>query len=104
MSLDHAVAHALETSHSGHVETLKTPAEKPDTTIVVPPASLGLLPSPEQVFAEWLLWVPRDADLCVAAREQIASIDRRGSRHPNVQYLRTLLRAVAEGESRRQQP
>jgi hypothetical protein len=60
------------------------------------------LSSPEQVFADWLLWVPRGADLSAAARAQIASIDRRGSFHPDVQYLRTLLIAVAGGCPRRQ--
>lgn len=55
------------------------------------------LPPPEKVFADWLLWVPRNADLCAAAREQIALIDRCGSHHPDLQFLRTLLAAVAGG-------
>jgi hypothetical protein len=53
------------------------------------------LPSPEKVFADWLRSVPRGADLCAAAREQMALIDRRASPHPDVQFLRTLLAAVA---------
>jgi hypothetical protein len=50
-----------------------------------------------EVFAKWLLWVPPGADLKTAAREQIASIDRRGLPHAEVKYLRTLLVAVANG-------
>lgn len=53
------------------------------------------LPSPEKVFADWLRSVPRGADLCAAAREQIALIDRRASPHPDLQFLRRLLAAVA---------
>jgi hypothetical protein len=53
------------------------------------------LPSPERVFADWLRSVPRGTDLCAAAREQIAVLDRRASRHPDVQFLRTLLAAAA---------
>jgi hypothetical protein len=77
-------------------------ARNPDTMIVVPVPAARPLPSPEQVFADWLLWVPQGADLSAAAREQIASIDRRGSLHPGAQYLRTLLVAVAGGCPRRQ--
>jgi hypothetical protein len=53
------------------------------------------LPSPEEVFADWLRSVPRDADLGAAAKEQMALIDRRASHHPDVQFLRKLLAAVA---------
>jgi hypothetical protein len=73
-----------------------------DTMIGVPVTAASSLPSPEQVFAEWLLWVPRGADLCAAAREQIAAIDQRGFHHPDIQYLRTLLVALAGGCTRRQ--
>ena len=58
-------------------------------------AAVGPLPSPEKVFADWLLWVPRGANLCAAARAQIALIDGCASDHPDVQILRTLLAAVA---------
>jgi len=57
----------------------------------------------EQVFADWLRSVPRGADLCTAAREQMALIDRRASHHPDVQILRTLLAAVA-GDGTRRKP
>jgi hypothetical protein len=53
------------------------------------------LPPPEEVFADWLLSVSHDADLALAARHQIALIDRRPILHPDVQVLRTLLAAVA---------
>jgi len=56
------------------------------------------LPSPAKVFADWLLWLPHGIDIRAAAREQIASIDRRASHHPDVQFLRMLLVALAEGD------
>jgi hypothetical protein len=65
-----------------------------DPRTMAPPISP--LPSPETVFVDWLLWLPRDADLRAAAREQIALIDRRAPLHPDVQFLRTLLAAVAD--------
>jgi len=74
---------------------------KPDTGVArqaADPRSVAAacpLPSPEKVFVDWLLWVPRGANLCAAAREQIALIDGRASGHPDVQILRTLLAAVA---------
>jgi hypothetical protein len=82
---------------------------KPDT--VVARQALGLrtvaavcpLLSPEKVFVEWLLWVPRGANLCAAAREQLALIDRCASHHPDVQFLRMLLAAVA-GDSTGRKP
>jgi hypothetical protein len=58
-------------------------------------ASISPLPPPEEVFADWLLSVPHGASLEVAARKQIALIDRRKSLHPDVLHLRTLLVAVA---------
>ena len=58
-------------------------------------ASTAPLPSPEAVFVDWLLWLPRGANLRAAARLQIALIDRHASVHPDVQVLRTLLAAVA---------
>ncbi len=53
------------------------------------------LPSPERVFADWLVSIPGGADLAAAARHQIDLIDRRNSGNPDVHYLRTLLLAVA---------
>src|ERR1700742_2762106 len=53
------------------------------------------LPSAEQVFADWLRWLPQGIDVAKAARAQIAVLDRRGSTHPDVQYLRVLLAGAA---------
>ena len=62
-------------------------------------ASISPLPSPEDVFIDWLMSVPHGDCLEAAARYQIEMIDRRMSLHPDVQCLRTLLLAVAgEGE------
>lgn len=58
-------------------------------------ARISPLPPPEEVFADWLLSLPRDADIEEAARQQIALIDRRAAFHPDVQCLRMLLVAVA---------
>jgi hypothetical protein len=57
--------------------------------------AISPLPPPEEVFADWLMSVPHDADLAAAARKQIALIDRRMPFHPDVQCLRMLLVAVA---------
>lgn len=71
-------------------------------TSVSPPAldgrkqsSVSPLPPPEEVFVDWLMSVPHDADLEAAARGQIALIDRRAPLHPDVLCLRALLAAVA---------
>lgn len=53
------------------------------------------LPPPEEVFADWLMSVPHDADLEVAALKKIAVIDRCGTLHPDVLRLRTLLAVIA---------
>ena len=58
-------------------------------------ASISPLPPPEEVFMDWLMSVPHGDSLEAAARYQIEMIDRRGSLHPDVQCLRTLLLAVA---------
>jgi hypothetical protein len=52
-------------------------------------------PPPEEVFIDWLMSVPHDADLEAAARCKIALIDRRGLMHPDVFRLRTLLAVLA---------
>jgi len=57
--------------------------------------AISPLPPPEEVFVDWLMSVPHDADLAAAARKQIALIDRRMPFHPGVQCLRMLLVAVA---------
>jgi hypothetical protein len=59
-------------------------------------ARISPLPPPEEVFADWLMSVPRDADIEAAARRQIEVIDRRASFHPDVRCLRMLLVAVAD--------
>lgn len=58
-------------------------------------AAISPLPPPEEVFADWLMSVPAGVSLEVAAQQQIEHIDRRGSLHPDVTVLRSLLAAVA---------
>lgn len=58
-------------------------------------ATISPLPPPEEVFIDWLMSVPHDADLEEAARRKIAVIDRCGPLHPDVFKLRTLLAVVA---------
>lgn len=58
-------------------------------------AAISPLPPPQEVFVDWLMSVPADADLETAARRQIALIDRRIPLHPDALVLRTLLAAVA---------
>ncbi|MBN9066880.1 MAG: hypothetical protein J0H60_10555 [Rhizobiales bacterium] len=58
-------------------------------------ARISPLPPPEEVFADWLLSLPHDADIEAAAKRQIELIDRRVAFHPDVQCLRMLLVAVA---------
>lgn len=58
-------------------------------------ASVSPLPPPEEVFIDWLMALPYDACIETAARGQIALIDKRNLLHPDVQYLRTLLVAIA---------
>jgi len=57
--------------------------------------AISPLPPPEEVFIDWLMSVPHDADLEAAARRKIALIDRCGSLHPDVFRLRTLLAVLA---------
>lgn len=57
------------------------------------------LPPPEEVFFDWLMAVPHNADLEQAARLEINRIDRRNLSHPGVQRLRMLLTAVAGNTS-----
>ncbi|PLP58874.1 hypothetical protein CYK37_14580 [Mesorhizobium loti] len=52
-------------------------------------------PPPEEVFTDWLMSVPAGVSLEIAAQRQVALIDRRGSLHPDVVVLRSLLAAVA---------
>jgi hypothetical protein len=53
------------------------------------------LPPPQEVFLDWLMSVPHDEDMEVAARRQIALLDQWASLHPDVLTLRTLLAAIA---------
>jgi hypothetical protein len=73
---------------------------KSATRSVLPLAAPAPLPSPEQVLADWLRWIPQGVDISAAARAQIAALDRHGSKHPDIQYLRMLLVAVAGGRVR----
>lgn len=57
--------------------------------------AISPLPPPEEVFIDWLMSVPHDANLEAAALRKIALIDRCGSLHPDVFRLRTLLAVVA---------
>ena len=58
-------------------------------------AAISPLPPPEEVFIDWLMSVPLDADIEAEARKKIAVIDRCGPLHPDVFRLRTLLAVVA---------
>ena len=60
-------------------------------------AGISPLPSPEDVFVEWLLSLPHDADIEDAARRQVELIDRCAVVHADILCLRLLLVAVAEG-------
>ena len=60
-------------------------------------AAISPLPSPQEVFIDWLMSVPHGDCLEAAARYQIEMIDRRMSPHPDVLCLRMLLVAVAGG-------
>jgi hypothetical protein len=56
------------------------------------------LPEPEDVFMEWLVSLPRGADLEAAALRQIGLIDRRAPLGPQGLRLRALFAAVAVPE------
>ena len=56
------------------------------------------LPSPEDIFIAWLLWLPDDVDLPEAALQEVARLDRRAALPPDAKRLRDLLLAVARGE------
>lgn len=57
--------------------------------------AISPLPPPEEVFIDWLMSVPHDADLEAAALRKIAVIDRCGALHADVLRLRTLLAVIA---------
>jgi hypothetical protein len=56
--------------------------------------SVSSLPPPEQVFLDWLMWLPIEADVQAAARREIARLDRRMPLAPDADRLRTLFLAV----------
>lgn len=60
-------------------------------------AAISPLPPPEEIFIDWLMSVPFDVDLEMAARRQIDLIDKNHILHPDVLRLRLLLAAVANG-------
>jgi hypothetical protein len=68
-------------------------------------AAVSPLPPPDEVFIDWLMAVPHNADIEQAARREVALIDRRTPLHPDVQCLRALLVAIAgEAPSSRSPP
>ena len=60
------------------------------------------LPSPEDVFIAWLLWLPDGVDLPEAALQEVARLDLRPALPPGAERLRDLLLAVARGQGQRQ--
>lgn len=70
------------------------PAPRPAPAIAepVPP-----LPPPEQVFLDWLLWLPAGADIEAAARREIARLDRRLPLADGARRLRALFQTLIAG-------
>lgn len=60
-------------------------------------ARISPLPPPEEIFADWLLSVPHDADIGEEAMRQVELIDARAIAHPDVLCLRSLLLTLAGG-------
>jgi hypothetical protein len=65
------------------------PRREPAIAEPVPP-----LPPPEQVFLDWLLWLPADADIEAAARREIARLERRMPLADGTRRLRALFLAL----------
>jgi hypothetical protein len=57
-------------------------------------APFTTLPSPEEVFFNWLVSLPNGVCVKDAARQQIALIERRSLRHSDARRLRTLFVSV----------
>lgn len=57
------------------------------------------LPPPEQVFLDWLMWLPADADIEAAARREIARLDRRMPLAGGARRLRSLFQALLAGDA-----
>lgn len=58
-------------------------------------ATVSPLPPPEEVFADWLMAVPHDADIAHAALLQVDLIDGSGIMHPDLDCLRLLMLSLA---------
>jgi hypothetical protein len=71
------------------------PALRPEPTVAEP---VSPLPPPEQVFLDWLMWLPADADIEAAARREIARLDRRMPLAAGALRLRALFQALTAGE------
>jgi hypothetical protein len=54
------------------------------------------LPSPEDIFLSWLLWLPDDADVPSAAADEVARLDRHAPLEPGAKRLRDLLLSAAD--------
>ncbi|OWJ64574.1 hypothetical protein [Inquilinus limosus] len=52
------------------------------------------LPPPEQVFLDWLMWLPAGADIEAAARREIARLDRRMPLAGGARRLRALFQTL----------
>lgn len=70
------------------------PALRPEPAVAEP---VSPLPPPEQVFLDWLMWLPADADIEAAARREIARLDRRMPLADGAQRLRSLFQALLPG-------
>ena len=68
------------------------PARRVDAATL---AAVSPLPPPDEVFIDWLMALPHNADIEAAARREVALIDGRSLQHPDIECLRTLLAAVA---------
>lgn len=66
------------------------------------PAAAEAHPEPEDILIAWLLWLPRDADIAVAATAEIERIDRGKPLSPGPSRLRELLLQLVEGTGLRQ--
>jgi hypothetical protein len=61
------------------------------------PVGTGEGRQPEDILIAWLLWLPRDADVAMAAVEQVARIDRKQPLSQRAARLRELLLQLVEG-------
>lgn len=61
------------------------------------PVGTGEGRQPEDILIAWLLWLPRDADVAMAAVEQVARMDRKQPLSQRAARLRELLLQLVEG-------